>query len=45
MIETLLLGRRAGVVAHRTGIRLGVALFGAPLRHSGKQAESETDDD
>ena len=39
MIETLLLGRRAGVVAHRTGQKLGIALFGTPLRHPGQQTE------
>lgn len=32
MVETMLLGRRAGVVAHRTGNRLGVALFGPPIK-------------
>src|SRR3546814_3979792 len=32
MVETMLLGRPAGVVAHRTGHRLGGALFGPPLQ-------------
>lgn len=44
MIEALLLGRRAGVVAHRTGQKLGIALFGAPLRDHGQQTESMEDE-
>src|SRR3546814_19885204 len=39
IIETLLFGRRAGVVAHRTGDRLGVALFGTPMRMPGRGIE------
>src|SRR3546814_11691457 len=35
IIETPLFGRRAGLVAHRTGDRLGVALFGAPRSMQG----------
>lgn len=34
MVETLLLGRRPGVVAHRTGTKMGVALFGSPIKNS-----------
>jgi hypothetical protein len=34
IVETLLLGRRAGVVAHQSGTRLGVALFGPTIKSS-----------
>ena len=44
MIESLLLGCRAGVVAHRTGQKLGVALFGGTLRPGQQERESTTDE-
>lgn len=44
MIETLLLGKRAGVVAHGSGNKLGIALFGAPLKKRGQRMEGDDDD-
>src|SRR3546814_18573784 len=44
MVETMLLGRRAGVVAHRTGNRLGVALFGPPIKLESDEKWRPVDD-
>lgn len=43
IVETLLLGRRAGVVAHRTGAKLGVALFGGALGRGERSLEDAPD--